>query len=103
MGLVQVGRAAQVILAFQPAELVPVSDVNTKVKHPEAVEAVKGPGVAVPEKLPNNVPAVLAPSYIFRKSQPLSVAKELNVTVTNCDGVGGHIIVVPLAAIMPSA
>ena len=77
-----------------------VSVVKTKVKHPEADEAVNGPGIVVPEKLPNNVPAVLLPSYTFKMSSPLSVLNELNVTVTNCPGIEGQIVVVPAAAAM---
>ena len=62
LGLVQVGGYAQVTFETQPAATPELSDVKTKVKHPEAVEAVNGPGTAVPEKVPKRVPAVLFPS-----------------------------------------
>ena len=83
MGFVHVGGGAHVTLDTQPAKLSEVSDVNTKVKHPVAVEAVKGPGIAVPEKVPSKAPAVVFPSYTLSKSSPASVAKEVKVTVTN--------------------
>ena len=98
--MVQVGGGPQVTLAFQPAATPDPSEVKTKVKHPEAVEAVNGPGIATPEKVPNNVPAALLPSKTLKKSKPFSVANALKVTVTNWPGIEGQIVVVPVAAVI---
>jgi hypothetical protein len=99
-GLVQVGGGPQVTLAFHPAATPDPSDVNTKVKQPEAVVDVKGPGIAVPENVPNKVPVATSPSYTLKKSNPVSVANELKVTVTTCPGIEGQIVVVPVAAVI---
>ena len=69
-GLEQVGGGPQVTLASHPAAFVVAFDVNTKVKHPEAAVEVKGPGTAVPEKVPNKVPVATSPSYTLKRSEP---------------------------------
>ena len=62
-GFVQVGAGKQVILDSQPVELVVAFDVKTNVKHPVGPDAVIGPGIVVPEKVPKSVPAAtLLPS-----------------------------------------
>ena len=96
----QVGGGPQVTLASHPAALVKPLEVNTKVKHPEAVVAVNGPGTAAPEKVPNKVPVATSPSYTLKRSDAACVANELKVTVTTCPGIEGHIVVVPVAAVI---
>ena len=98
LGLEHVGGGPQVTLEFHPAAFVAALEVNTNVKQPDASVEVNGPGIVVPEKVPNKVDVALFPSYTFKRSTPSSVANELKVTVTTCPGVEGHIVVVPAAA-----
>ena len=58
---------------------------------------VKEPGLVVPVKFPNNGDVLLVPLYIFKKSKLFSAANEAKLTVTNCPGNVGHIVVVMLS------
>ena len=49
VGLLQVGGGAHVTLATHPGLFIIPSLLNTKVKHPLRLDAVKGPGIAVPQ------------------------------------------------------
>ena len=52
VGFGQVGAGAQVTFATQPGAFTDPSLLNLNVKHPLALDAVKGPGKLAPVKLP---------------------------------------------------
>ena len=53
---------AQVIVASHPISTTPPSELNAKVKQPEASVAVNGPGIVFPSNVPKDVPALPTPS-----------------------------------------
>lgn len=48
-GFLHVGGGSQVILATQPGLFTEPSLLNTKVKHPSALDEVNGPGIVAPQ------------------------------------------------------
>ena len=98
-GLGQAGGGPQVMFDTHPGAVTLAFDVNTKVKHPSAALDVIDGGNVTPEKVPNKVPAVPVPLYIFKTSLAASVLNEVKVTVTTSPGLG-QIVVVPVAAVV---
>src|SRR5690606_27996937 len=108
VGLGQVGGGAQIMSAVHPGLLNKPSLTNLNVRHPEALVASKGPGIAVPQKapgadkppFPGPLPLKMggafteSPSYTYNPSQLDSVLKEVNTTVTISPGFSGQIVIV---------
>ena len=62
-GFLQFGGGSQVMFATQPGLFTEPSLLNTKVKHPSALDEVNGPGIVAPQYEPAKPPGTLAGGF----------------------------------------